>query len=64
MTQREFHRKMKNLAHKHFYQEDKYLNTKVEVSYVFIEAVNLMVTALADNGFDEGIFQYKNFIEE
>jgi hypothetical protein len=64
MTPKEFGAKMKNLAHKYFYKEDKDLSTRVVVSYAFVQAVDLMVVALAENGFDEGIFQYKNFIEE
>ena len=64
MTPKKFTTKMKDLAHRHFYQEDKDLSTKVEVNYAFVEAVDLMVITLAENGFDEGVFQYKNFIEE
>jgi len=64
MTQGEFNKKMKKLASRYFYEEDKDLTARVEVSYAFVEAVNLMVITLAENGFEEGIFQYKNFIEE
>jgi len=64
MSPEEFEQKIQKLAYKYFYKEDKSLHEKVEVSFATIEALSLMVEALAENGFEKAIFIYKNFIEE
>ena len=63
MAPEQFEEKMRTLAHKYFYEEDKELHEPVEVPRAVLEAIDLMIITLAENGFDKGIFQYKNFIE-
>uniref|UniRef100_A0A6M3ILW7 Uncharacterized protein n=1 Tax=viral metagenome TaxID=1070528 RepID=A0A6M3ILW7_9ZZZZ len=57
-----FNEDMKKLAHEYFYEEKH--NEKITINFGTIEAINLMVIALSNLGFEKGISQYKNFIEE